>query len=62
MNTADSIKCITTLLKTLKIVKCVKKVEMIVIIAAVILMGLGVFSDNKKAIVKMCKQMKKKVM
>lgn len=62
MNTADSIKCITTLLKTLKIVKCVKKVEMIVIIAAVILMGLGVVSDNKKAIAKMCKQMKKKVM
>lgn len=62
MNTADCVKCITTLLKTLKIVKCVKKVEMCVIIGVIILMSLGVISDNRKAIFKTVKLLKKKVM
>lgn len=62
MNTADCVKCITTLLKTLKIVKCVKKVEMCVIIGVIILMSLGVISDNRKAISKTVKLLKKKVM
>ncbi|MGN1118591.1 MAG: hypothetical protein ACI4RU_08250 [Acutalibacteraceae bacterium] len=62
MNTADCVKCITTLVKTLKIVKCVKKVEMCVIIGVIILMSLGVISDNRKAIFKTVKLLKKKVM
>ena len=62
MNTADCVKCITTLLKTQKIVKCVKKVEMCVIIGVIILMSLGVISDNRKAISKTVKLLKRKVM
>ncbi|MGN0443579.1 MAG: hypothetical protein ACI4F5_03060 [Acutalibacteraceae bacterium] len=62
MNTADCVKCITTLVKTLKIVKCVKKAEMCVIIGGIILMSLGVISDNRKAISKTVKLLKKKVM
>lgn len=62
METLKCVKCITTLLKTLKIVKCVKKIEMCVIIGAIIIIGICTVSDNKKAISKTMKQLKKKVM
>lgn len=62
MNTAGCVKCITSLVKTLKIVKCVKKVEMCVIVGAIILISIGMLSDNKKEIGKIIKKMKKKVM
>lgn len=62
MNTANCVKCITTLLKTLKLVRCVKKVETGVIIGAIVLISIGLLSDNKKAISKTMKQLKKKVM
>lgn len=62
MNTAKNVKCITCLIKALGLVKCVKKIEMCVIVGAIILVGIGTLSDNRKEIGKIVKAVKKKVM
>lgn len=62
MNMANSIKCITTLLKTLKVIKCVKKVEMCLIVSVIALIIIGTLRDNRKDISKCLMKLKKKVM
>lgn len=62
MNMANSIKCITTLLKTLKVIKCVKKVEMCLIASVIALIIIGTLRDNRKDISKCLMKLKKKVM
>lgn len=62
MNTANSIKCIATLFKVAKLIKCVKKIEICVIVCVMILIGVATVADNKKGIEKTLKQLKKKVM
>lgn len=62
MNTANGIKCIMSLCKAIKVIKCVKKIEIVMIAGVMLLVGIGTLSDNKKEIGKLVKQFKKKVM
>lgn len=62
MDLAKNMKCIITLLKTLKIVTCVKKIEICVIIGVIVLMVISSVCGERKTIAKTIKQLKKKVM
>ena len=61
MDIANSVKCITGLCKAVKIVKCVKKVEICLILSVAVIVGISTVKDNKKEIEKFFKQIKKKV-
>lgn len=56
------VKCISCLLKTLKIMHCVKKALTAVICLVVVAMGLTMLTENKKAVRGMIKTVKKKVL
>lgn len=62
MDTLGCFKCISCLLKALKMVHCVKKFFTVMIIAVMVLVGISGVLDNKKAIEKAVKSIKKKVM
>lgn len=62
MNTANSIKCMAALIKTIKVIKCVKKAEIGVIVSVIILIGFTAIRDNRAELMKTVKKLKKKVM
>ena len=62
MDLLGCFKCVSCLLKALKMVQCVKKIFTVMIIAVMILIGISSVLDNKKAIEKAVKSIKKKVM
>lgn len=62
MDIFSSFKCIACLLKTLKILHCVKKVLCGVIVAVMAGVAVMTLTQNKSEVKRMVKQIKKKVM
>lgn len=62
MDMLGCFKCVSCLLKALKMVHCVKKIVTVMIVAVMVLVGISSVLDNKKAISKAVKSIKKKVM
>lgn len=62
MTIYSCVKCISCLLKTLKIMHCVKKMLTVVICLVLAAMGLAVLTENKKAVRSAIKTVKKKVL
>lgn len=56
------VKCVMCLLKTLKIMQCIKKMLTVVIWMAIAAMGFVFLTENKKAVRNAVKMMKKKVL
>lgn len=62
MDIFSSFKCIACLLKTLKILHCIKKALCAVIIAVMLGVAVMTLTQNKSELRHMIKQVKKKVM
>lgn len=62
MDIFGSFKCVACLLKTLKILHCVKKAVCAGIICVIIAVAVTALAENKTDVKKLVRQIKKKVM
>lgn len=62
MTIYSCVKCVSCLLKTLKIMQCIKKMLTVVICIVLAAMGLSMLTENKKAVRSAVKSLKKKVL
>ena len=62
MDMLSCVKCISCLLKTVKVMHCIKKVLVAGIVVMAALTGLTILTENKKAVRGAVRSLKKKVL